>query len=161
MTASDAIAVVGLACRFPGAPSVGAFWRNLLDAVDAVHDYTDAELAAEGIEPELRGDPAHVKAGGRLEGVADFDAEFFGMTALEAAQTDPQHRLFVETAWQALEDAGCDPVSYPGTIGVFAGSSISRYFLFHLFGRDEVMRADWEGRIPPLQSPDYLPAQVA
>ena len=161
MSAADAIAVVGMAGRFPGAPSVGAFWQNLLDEVDAVHDYTDAELAACGIEPELRRDPVHVKAGGRLAGVADFDAGFFGMTAPEAARTDPQHRLFIETAWQALEDAGCDPGSYPGTIGVFAGSSISRYFLFHLFDRDDVMRADWEARIPPLQSPDYLPAQVA
>lgn len=160
MTA-DTIAVVGMACRFPMAPTVGAYWKNLLNAVDAVHDYTDEELAAIGIEAELRDDPAHVKAGGRLVGVEDFDAGFFGFTADEAARTDPQHRLFIETAWEALEDAGCDPARYAGTIGVFAGSSISRYFLFHLFGRDHAMRADWEGRIAPYQSPDYLPAQVA
>jgi phthiocerol/phenolphthiocerol synthesis type-I polyketide synthase E len=157
----DAIAVVGMSCRFPKAPSVAAFWQNLLDGVDAVHDYTEAELVACGIEPELRRDPAHVKAGGRLTGIADFDAEFFGFTPDEAATTDPQHRLFIETAWEALEDAGCDPERYQGTIGVFAGSSISRYFLFHLFGRQTAMRADWEGRITPFQSPDYLPAQVA
>jgi phthiocerol/phenolphthiocerol synthesis type-I polyketide synthase E len=159
--AADAIAVVGMACRFPEAPSVAAYWQNLLDGLDGVHDYSEAELVSCGIEPELRHDPAHVKAGGRLDGVADFDAEFFGFTGDEAARTDPQHRLFIETAWEALEDAGCDPARYPGTIGVFAGSSISRYFLFHLFGREQATRADWEGRIAPFQSPDYLPAQVA
>jgi phthiocerol/phenolphthiocerol synthesis type-I polyketide synthase E len=159
--AGDTIAVVGMACRFPMAPSLTTYWQNLLDAVDAVHDYTEAELVACGIEPELRDDPAHVKAGGRLTGVADFDAGFFGFTDDEAAKTDPQHRIFIETAWEALEDAGCDPARYPGTIGVFAGSSISRYFLFHLFGREQTMRADWEGRIAPSQAPDYLPAQVA
>jgi acyl transferase domain-containing protein len=104
--APDVVAVVGMSCRFPKAPSVTAFWQNLLDAVDGVHDYTDAELAACGIEPELRRDPGHVKAGGRLTGIADFDAGFFGFTDDEAAMTDPQHRLFIETAWEALEDAG-------------------------------------------------------
>ncbi len=160
-TVGDLIAVVGMSCRFPGAPSVTMFWQNLLDAVDAVHDYTDAELAACGIEPELRRDPAHVKAAGQLDGLGDFDAEFFGFTPDEAARTDPQHRLFLETAWEALEDAGCDPARYQGTIGVFAGSSISRYLLFHLFGQPGAMPADWEGRIAHFQSPDYLPAQVA
>lgn len=159
--ADDAIAVVGMACRFPMASSTGTFWQNLLDGVDAVHDYTDAELAACGIDPDLRADPAHVKAGGMLAGLADFDAGFFGFTDDEAARTDPQHRLFLETSWEALEDAGCDPARFQGTIGVFAGSSISRYFLFHLFGRGPAMDGDWEGRIPPYQSPDYLPAQVA
>jgi len=122
-TVGDLIAVVGMSCRFPGAPSVTMFWQNLLDAVDAVHDYTDAELAACGIEPELRRDPAHVKAAGQLDGLGDFDAEFFGFTPDEAARTDPQHRLFLETAWEALEDAGCDPARYQGTIGVFICSA--------------------------------------
>ena len=157
----DAIAVVGLACRFPAAPSVAAFWQNLLNAVDAVHDYSDAELAAAGIEPGLRGDPAHVKAAGRLEGIEEFDADFFGFAPDEAARTDPQHRLFLETAWEALEDAGCDPVRYPGTIGLFAGASVNRYFLFHLLGRQEAGPGDWEDGLIPYQSSDYLPAQAA
>jgi acyl transferase domain-containing protein len=161
MTAADEIAVVGLACRFPGAPSPGAFWQNLLDAVDSVHDYTDAELAAAGVEPALRRDPAHVKAGGLIGGIGEFDAGFFGFAPGEAALTDPQHRLFLETAWEALEDAGCDPDRYQGTIGVFAGASVNRYFLFHLLGRDGPAAADWEGRLVPYQASDYLPAQVA
>ncbi|WIV54656.1 beta-ketoacyl synthase N-terminal-like domain-containing protein [Amycolatopsis nalaikhensis] len=162
---SDLIAVVGLACRFPGAPDADAFWWNLCAGVDAVHDYSDDELAALGIGPGLRADPAHVRAGGRLEGVEDFDAEFFGFTADEAARTDPQHRLFLETAWRALEDAGRDPAKEHGPVGVFTSAGVNRYFLFHLFGNPavggDVDPDDWEGRLLGRQLTDHLPGQVA
>ncbi|MFD8563788.1 amino acid adenylation domain-containing protein [Streptosporangium canum] len=159
------VAVVGLACRFPGAPDPAAFWSVLSDGVDAVWDYSDAELRELGIGAALLADPAHVKAGGKLDGVADFDAEFFGFTADDAARTDPQHRLFLETAWEALEDAGCDPDRFDGQIGVFASTSANRYFLFHLFGNPAAGTPDdpddWEGRILPHQRADHLPGQVA
>lgn len=161
----DLIAVVGLACRFPGAPDAAAFWWNLCAGVDSIHDYTDDELAALGIGPGLRADPAYVRAGGRIEGVEDFDAGFFGFTADEAARTDPQHRLFLETAWQALEDAGRDPAAETGPVGVFTSTSVNRYFLFHLFGNPavtgDVDPDDWEGRLPGRQLTDHLPGQVA
>jgi acyl transferase domain-containing protein len=160
----DEIAVVGLAGRFPGADGVPALWRNLCDGVDAVHDYTDAELRALGIGEALLADPSHVRAGGRLDGVEDFDAELFGFDEDLAARTDPQQRLFLEQSWAALEDAGYDPDRYQGTVGVFASASLNRYFLFHLFGNPAVSSAgpdDWEGRLVPGAAPDYLPAQVA
>lgn len=160
----DEVAVVGLAGRFPGADGVPALWRNLCDAVDAVHDYSDAELRALGVGEELLADPALVRAGGRLEGVEDFDAELFGLDERQAARTDPQHRLFLEQSWAALEDAGYDPERHGGTVGVFAGASLNRYFLFHLLGNPAVSGAgpdDWEGRLVPYVAPDYLPAQVA
>ncbi|WP_103354439.1 beta-ketoacyl synthase N-terminal-like domain-containing protein [Amycolatopsis sp. CA-128772] len=162
---SDLIAVVGLACRFPGAPDVDAFWWNLCAGTDSIHDYTDDELAALGIGPGLRADPAHVRAGGRLDGVEDFDAGFFGFTAEEAARTDPQHRLFLETAWQALEDAGRDPAREDGPVGVFTSAGVNRYFLFHLFGNPavsgDVDPDDWEGRLLGRQLTDHLPGQLA
>ncbi|WP_328616438.1 AMP-binding protein [Amycolatopsis sp. NBC_00355] len=162
---SDLIAVVGLACRFPGAPDAPAFWWNLCAGVDAIHDHTDDELAALGIGPGLRADPAHVRAGGRLDGVEDFDAEFFGFTADEAARTDPQHRLFLETAWRALEDAGRDPARETGPVGVFTSAGVNRYFLFHLFGNPavtgDVDPDDWEARLLGRQLTDHLPGQVA
>ncbi|MDQ7802933.1 AMP-binding protein [Amycolatopsis sp. A133] len=162
---SDLIAVVGLACRFPGAPDAGAFWWNLCAGTDAIHDYTDDELAALGIGPGLRADPAHVRAGGRIEGVEDFDAGFFGFTAEEAARTDPQHRLFLETAWRALEDAGRDPAREAGPVGVFSSAGVNRYFLFHLFGNPvvggDVDPDDWEGRLLGRQLPDHLPGLLA
>ena len=163
--ASDLIAIVGMAGRFPGAPDVATFWWNLCTSVDSIHDYTDEELAALGIGPALRADPGYVPAGGRLDGVEDFDAEFFGFTAEEAARTDPQHRLFLEAAWQALEDAGRDPATETGPVGVFASSSVNRYFLFHLFGNPAVGGAvaadDWEARLLGRQLTDHLPGQVA
>jgi acyl transferase domain-containing protein len=144
---------------------VSAFWWNLCAGVDSIHDYTDDELAALGIGTALRGDPEHVRAGGRLDGIEDFDAEFFGFTADEAARTDPQHRLFLEAAWQALEDAGRDPATEQGPVGIFASSSANRYFLFHLFDNPAVTGAvdtdDWETRLLGRQLTDHLPGQLA
>ncbi|WP_431931486.1 AMP-binding protein [Micromonospora sp. RP3T] len=161
----DEIAVVGIAGRFPGAPDVATFWWNLCTGVDSVHDHTDEELAALGIGPRLRADPRHVRAAGRLDGVADFDAEFFSFGADEAARTDPQHRLFLETAWEALEDAGHDPQRFPGLVGVYAATSANRYFLFHLMDNPAVVGDvdpdDWEARLVGRQFPDHLPGQVA
>ncbi|MGK5739879.1 amino acid adenylation domain-containing protein [Micromonospora sp. URMC 103] len=161
----DEIAVVGIAGRFPGAPDVATFWWNLCAGVDAIHDHTDAELAALGIGPALRADPRHVRAAGRLDGVADFDAEFFSFGAQEAARTDPQHRLFLETAWEALEDAAHDPARFPGLVGVFSATSANRYFLFHLMDNPAVVGDvdpdDWEARLVGRQFTDHLPGQVA
>jgi phthiocerol/phenolphthiocerol synthesis type-I polyketide synthase E len=158
----EEIAVVGMAGRFPGAADIDAFWWNLCAGVDAIHDYTDEELAELGIGPGLRGDPRHVRAGGRLDGIEDFDAGFFSFGADEAARTDPQHRLFLETAWEAMENAGHTPGD--GEVGVFAATSANRYFLFHLFDNPEVTDADpddWEARLLDRQFPDHLPGQVA
>ncbi|MFD6692187.1 AMP-binding protein [Micromonospora aurantiaca (nom. illeg.)] len=161
----DEIAVVGVAGRFPGAPDVATFWWNLCTGVDSVHDHTDEELAALGVGPALRADPRHVRATGRLDGVADFDADFFGFGADEAARTDPQHRLFLETAWEALEDAGHDPARFPGLVGVYAATSANRYFLFHLMDNPAVIGDvdpdDWEARLVGRQFTDHLPGQVA
>ncbi|MFC4857840.1 beta-ketoacyl synthase N-terminal-like domain-containing protein [Actinophytocola glycyrrhizae] len=155
----DEIAVVGMAGRFPGAPDVPALWRALLDGVDAMHDHTDAELRELGLSAELIADPALVRGHGRLAGVGDFDAGFFGVPDDEAAATDPQQRLFLEQSWVALQDAGVDPVRDRRTVGVFAGASANRYFLFRLTDGDPA--ADWETRLATRWSPDYLPAQVA
>ncbi|MFF3854298.1 amino acid adenylation domain-containing protein [Micromonospora sp. NPDC002575] len=161
----DEIVVVGLAGRFPGAPDPATFWWNLCAGVDAIHDHTDEELAALGIGPRLLADPRHVRAAGRLDGVADFDADFFAFGAQEAARTDPQHRLFLETAWEALEDAGHDPSRFPGLVGVYAATSANRYFLFHLMDNPAVVGDvdpdDWEARLVGRQFTDHLPGQVA
>ncbi|GGS45890.1 hypothetical protein GCM10010156_00670 [Planobispora rosea] len=151
----DAIAVVGMAGRFPGAPDVPSLWRNLLDGVDAVHDYTEAELRALGVGERLLADPAHVRAGGRLTGTTAFDAGFFGMTAGEAAAVDPQQRLFLEQSWAALEDAGCDPAAFDGLVGVFSGASVNRHFLYRQFTGDP------DEPLVPGFAPDYAAAQVA
>jgi amino acid adenylation domain-containing protein len=129
--AGDAIAIVGVAGRFPGARTVGAFWRNLEAGVESISRFSEAELE-DAFSDEVRRAPNFVRARPILEDVDQFDAEFFGMYAREAELTDPQQRLFLECAWEALEDAGCDPRRYRGAIGVFAGCSINTYFLHHV-----------------------------
>ncbi len=123
-----AIAIIGMAGRFPGADNLDEFWRNLCAGVESITRFTDAELE-DSFSEEIRSAPNFVKARPILENVDQFDAPFFAMHAREAELTDPQHRLFLECSWEALENAGYDPANYSGAIGVFAGSSPNTYFL--------------------------------
>ena len=126
-----AIAIVGMSGRFPGAISLEQFWRNLCAGVESITRFSDAELE-DSFGNDVRRAPNYVKARPILPDVEQFDAEFFGMYPREAELTDPQHRLFLECAWEALESAGYDPATYPGLIGVFGGCSINTYFLQHV-----------------------------
>jgi acyl transferase domain-containing protein len=126
---AQAIAVVGLAGRFPGAPDLDVFWDNLKKGVESITRFSPEELDAPAA---LLHDPRYVKARAILPDVDLFDADFFGIHPREAEYTDPQHRLLLETAWQALESAGCDPERFAGAIGVFAGCSLNTYLLHNL-----------------------------
>ncbi|WP_216207553.1 beta-ketoacyl [acyl carrier protein] synthase domain-containing protein [Amycolatopsis aidingensis] len=156
--AEDSIAVIGMACRVPGAADVDTFWHNQLAGVDAVRRYTAAELRASGLDEETSTDPHYVAAYGHLDGLAEFDAGFFGYTAEEAARIDPQQRLFLEVATTALADAGHDPAARRETVGVYAGAAASRYFLFHVL--PSLPPTEWEDAIPG-NPPDFVPARVA
>ncbi len=125
----DDIAIIGMTCRFPGATTVEQFWQNLCQGVESITSFTDEELLAAGVEPWLIDTPGYVKARPVLDQIDQFDAHFFGYSAREAELTDPQHRLFLECAWEVLELAGYDCQSYEGLIGVFAGTNISTYLL--------------------------------
>jgi amino acid adenylation domain-containing protein len=124
------IAIVGMAGRFPGAADVAAFWRVLVEGTDAIGHFSDAELEHRNADalPGVR----HVGARGVLDRVDEFDAEFFGITPREAELMDPQHRLFLQCCWHALEDAGHDPAQFAGLIGVYAGVSLNTYLLYNL-----------------------------
>ncbi|GEP55042.1 type I polyketide synthase [Reyranella soli] len=124
----NAIAIVGMAGRFPGADDVRQFWTNMRSGVTSITRFSDAELE-DSFPDEVRNAPNFVRARAILRDVDRFDADFFGMLPKVAAFTDPQHRLLLECSWAALEDAGCDPARFPGAIGVFAGSSMSTYLL--------------------------------
>ncbi|MFJ8547353.1 SDR family NAD(P)-dependent oxidoreductase, partial [Streptomyces sp. NPDC093586] len=123
----DAVAIVGIALRLPGANGVEEFWANLRGGVESIRRFTDQELLDAGVPGNVLEDPAFVPAKGYVEDADLFDAEFFGYSRSEAENMDPQHRLFLETAWQGLEDAGIRPGSYPGRIGVFAGAGFGGY----------------------------------
>ncbi|MFP5285759.1 MAG: beta-ketoacyl synthase N-terminal-like domain-containing protein, partial [Thermoanaerobaculia bacterium] len=127
------IAVIGMSGRFPGAGSVEALWRNLVEGRESISRFTDEELLEAGVPRSLVDNPSYVKAKGILGGVDRFDAAFFGFSPRGAELTDPQHRVFLECAWEALETAGCDSTRYPGRIGVFAGQSMNTYWLNNLY----------------------------
>jgi acyl transferase domain-containing protein/acyl carrier protein len=127
-----AIAIVGMAGRFPGAKTIDQYWENLCNGVESIVRFTDDELLATGVSQATLADPAYVPYGAALDDIDLFDAAFFGFNPREVQITDPQHRLFLECAWEALEQAGYNPETYAGLIGVYAGSSLSSY-LFHLF----------------------------
>lgn len=122
------IAIVGVAGRFPGARDIEQFWANLAGGVEAITRFSDEELREAGVPDGYLADPAYVKAAPVLEAPGDFDAAFFGYAPVEAAAMDPQHRLLLELALEALETAGCDPGRYAGRIGVFAGTALNTYF---------------------------------
>ncbi len=129
--AAGGIAIIGMAGRFPGARNIAEFWRNLCAGVESVTRFQDSELE-DSFDAQTRAAANFVKARPILENIELFDAPFFGMHARETELTDPQHRLFLECTWEALEDAGYDPARYTGAIGVFAGSSPSTYFLHNV-----------------------------
>jgi acyl transferase domain-containing protein/thioesterase domain-containing protein len=139
--AATDIAVVGRALRVPGARTVGEFWANLRDGVESVRRLSDAELRAAGVDSGLMADPNYIRVGAPLEDMELFDSGFFGFSPREAAIMDPQHRHFLEVAWEALEDAGHVPERFSGRIGIFGGSGMNAYMPYHLFTNPKLMSA--------------------
>jgi acyl transferase domain-containing protein len=128
VTEDHAIAIIGRAGRFPGASRVAEFWQNILGGVESIGQITDDELLAAGVDPTLAANPNYVKFRPYLDDIRGFDAEFFGYSPRDAMIADPQQRIFLECAWEALEDAGYGAPSGRGRVGVFAGVNISMYF---------------------------------
>jgi acyl transferase domain-containing protein len=133
-TNGSEIAIIGMAGRFPGAKNLDRFWSNLQNSVESISCFTDEELLNLGLDPEAIDQNNYVKAGAILEDVELFDANFFNFNPREAQITEPQQRLFLECAWEALENAGYNGELRPSGIGVFAGASLSDY-LFNIYDR--------------------------
>lgn len=121
------IAIIGMTGRFPGATDLDAYWRNLRDGVESITFFSESQLRAEGVPADLLAEPAYVRARGILDEVEMFDAAFFGYSPIDALMMDPQQRLFLQGAWEALEAAGYDPRTYAGLIGVYGGATASSY----------------------------------
>ena len=155
-TASQDIAVVGMAGRFPGAGSVDELWRNLLDGKESISFFSREEMIAAGVDPTMIDRPDYVNAFGVLDGVDQFDAPFFGMTAREAEVMDVQHRVFLECAWEALEHAGCNPDAYNGAVGVYAGVGLNTYLLHNLISNPLVAQSVGEFQVLISNDKDYL-----
>jgi phthiocerol/phenolphthiocerol synthesis type-I polyketide synthase E len=138
----EPIAIVGMRGRFPGASDLETYWRNLADGVESIEVLSQDDMRAAGVPDHISRLPGYVNASPALDRIDEFDAEFFGFSARDASLTDPQHRLFLETCWEALEDAGYDPARFPGAIGLFGGCELSGY-LYQLFqNRDSLQYLD-------------------
>ncbi|MBW4625284.1 MAG: acyltransferase domain-containing protein [Brasilonema octagenarum HA4186-MV1] len=155
------IAVIGMSGRFPKARNLDAFWHNLRSGVESISFFSNQELESVGVDPSLLSDPNYVKANAVLEDIELFDASFFDYSPRTAEIMDPQHRLFLETAWEALENAGYDSKTYEGRISVYGSASISSYFLFNLFSNTELLKLVGLDQIRHNNRTDNLTTRVA
>jgi len=126
-TRSHDIAVIGMAARFPGADSIEEFWSNLLEGEESITFFDERELDQSGFSRGVYDRPEYVAASPLIKDARRFDAEFFGYSSFDAELMDPQQRQFLEVAWEAFEDAGYDPTTYPGSVGIYAGAAMNTY----------------------------------
>jgi len=155
------VAVIGIALRFPGADDPEAFWRNLREGRDCISFFSDDELRAAGYSDEVLANPSFVKATGKLADVEHFDAAFFGYSPREAETLEPSHRIFLECAWEAMEDAGWDPARIGGAAAVYAGAAGTSYSERHVRGNAQVMAATGEFQLKLNSAADFLATRVA
>lgn len=169
-THESGIAIVGMSGRFPGANTVNEFWHNLCEGKIALKQYSKQEINDAITAHDYASTPHLMKqvrsgtwvgAGFHFDDSDKFDAEFFGYTPSEAELLDPQQRIFLETAWAAVEDAGYIPDEYPGVVGVFGGANLSRYFLYNIFSNREIMYSTRDLTAGIGNEPDYVTNRVA
>ncbi|MCP4218602.1 MAG: amino acid adenylation domain-containing protein [bacterium] len=154
------IAVIGMAGRFPGADNVDDFWENIKNGVESISFFTDEEVLACGIDPQMLKSPNYIKAKGALNDTYGFDAEFFNYTAKEAEIMDPQMRIFHECVWEALENAAYDPRSYDGLIGLYAGAPFNLYWQTLVYFSQQFDNAGLFGA-SHLFNKDFIPTRVS
>ena len=154
------IAIIGMSGRFPGADNVGQLWQNLLDAKNSITTWKREELDA-SIPDELRNNPDYVAARGVINDADKFDAAFFGVNPRVAALMDPQQRVFMETAWAALEDAAYDPAQFPGLIGVYAGIGNNTYYTRNVLGHPDLIEQVGDFSVMTANEKDYIATRLA
>ncbi len=156
---SGAVAVIGLAGRFPGAGSIETFWDNLVAGRETITTFSRREILGTGENPALLRDPAYVRAKGIVEGVEYFDAAFFGYTPREAEKMDPQLRLLHECCWEALENAGYTPAAGEGRIGLYLGANENQEWLRRVRMREALTPDEWDGFLFAYR--DYVSTRIA
>jgi len=154
------IAVIGMAARFPGANTIAEFWDLLTEGRESISFFADAELDA-SIPSSTKNDPAYVKARGIIEEADEFDAEFFGFNPRSAELLDPQQRIFLQIAWEALESSGHLPQHYPGPVGVFAGCGYNTYFTNNVLAHPDLVEKNGHFNIRLLNEKDYIATRTA
>ncbi len=168
----SAVAVIGMACRFPGANNIEEFWENLRSGVESISFFTDEEMKAAGVDPRSAQDPRYVKASPILKDAEGFDASFFGYSTKEAELMDPQQRLFLEVVWEAFEHAGYNPLDHAESIGLYAGASMNTYLMNNVSAHWDRLDTKDDLSVTTLDSmggfqmmvandKDYLPTRVS
>ena len=158
---SQAVAIVGMAGRFPGARGLDAFWRNVREGVEVIETFTDADLDAARVDPELRANPAYVRKGAALEDADLFDAAFFGFSPREAQTLDPQQRLFLECAWEAMEHAGYAGAAAGQSVGVYAGAGMNSYLVNQLLANPPFVASVGGYQLMVGNDKDFLATRVS
>ena len=154
------IAIIGMSGRFPGAENVEQLWKNLLDKKNSISRWSKDEIDP-SVPDELRNDPDYVAARGVITDADKFDAAFFGVNPRVAALMDPQQRVFLETAWAALEDAAYDPAQFAGLIGVYAGMGNNTYFTRNVIGHPELIEQVGDFAVMTANEKDYIATRLA
>ncbi|QDK79695.1 amino acid adenylation domain-containing protein [Spirosoma sp. KCTC 42546] len=160
LTSDNDVAVIGMAGRFPGASTVDALWELLKQGKETTRFFTDSELDA-SIPASLKHDPLYVKARGVIEQADQFDAQFFGLTPNVAQLMDPQQRVFLEIAWETLEQTGYLPQHYDGCVGVFAGCGNNTYYLNNVLGHKDLIDQVGAFQVMTLNEKDYIASRTA
>ncbi len=154
------VAVIGMACRLPGARSVEEYWQNLLEARESITHFSDRELLEKGESPAVVENPNYVKVGRIIEDDSLFDAALFGYSPREAELIDPQQRLFLECAWEALEHAGHDTERFRGLVGVYAGIKLSHY-LWHIYSNPALLASVGDINAQIANDRDYVATRIS
>ncbi|MDN3585372.1 amino acid adenylation domain-containing protein [Pedobacter aquatilis] len=159
-TNDNEIAIIGMATRVPGADNVQEFWNNLINAKETVHYFSENELDI-SISAELKNDSRYVKARGIINEPKSFDPDFFGINPKLAALMDPQQRIFLEVAWEALEQCNHVPAKYEGSIGVYAGCRFNTYYTHNVLSNKELIENIGAFQVGTVSDKDYLATRTA
>ena len=154
------IAIIGMAGRFPGANSIDEFWNLLTESHEGISFFSDAEVDT-SVPQSIKSDPAYVKARGLIDKADEFDAEFFGFNPRTAELMDPQQRIFLEIAWEALEASGYLPQKYDGSVGVFAGCGYNTYFTNNVLAHNDLIERAGQFNVRLLNEKDYIATRTA
>lgn len=155
------IAVIGFACRVPGAASAEAFWRNIADGVESIRRFTPEELVAAGVDAAEAARAAYVPAKGHLEDADRFDAGLFGYSPREASLMDPQHRVMLECAWEALEHGGHGAPPRGSRVAVYAGVGLNTYLLRNVFAHRDAIAGESELALLVGNDKDFVPTRIS
>ncbi|MBT7672394.1 MAG: polyketide synthase, partial [Proteobacteria bacterium] len=157
----NAIAIIGMSVRLPGASNLADYWDMLLNGKDAIHFFTENELKAAGVPPGQINDPNFIASRGYLAGVDEFDASFFGISPREAALMDPQHRVLMEVAWHAFEHSGYDPDQWDGDCSIFTSAGMNTYLPFNIFTNPGLVNEVGGFQLSIYNDKDFVPTRIA